>query len=373
MNPFLINTYQTPQYFCNREDETKEIIKNIKNNTHTTLFAQRKLGKTALIKNVFYHIKNKNYILVYADIYSAQNIYEFTKIIINAIYQQIHKKRGFQQKFLDILKFIRPKISFNELTGIPELTIDYLPTNEDYLPSLLNVLRWLNEQSRPVVIAIDEFQQILTFSEKNIEAQLRTHIQNMNNLCFIFSGSNYQLMNDIFYSYKRPFYGSTFNLRLSKISNEVYAQFIHKHFTENKRKIEMPTIEYILQITDTHTYYTQFLCHELYAEEIKNINVHDVNKVLLKICNNNFEIYMQIKNLLTSYQWKILKAIACEKKVYEIFASKFIQKYHLRSPSMVNRAIRSLLSKELVYFDVNNNYYELNDKFLMYFFQHFVP
>jgi len=59
MNPFLINTYHSPDYFCDREEETKMLMDNILNQSNTAFFAQRRIGKTALIQHVFYHLKKK--------------------------------------------------------------------------------------------------------------------------------------------------------------------------------------------------------------------------------------------------------------------------------------------------------------------------
>jgi len=55
------------------------------------------------------------------------------------------------------------------------------------------------------VFAIDEFQQITNYPEKNTEAFLRTHIQSSQNTVFIFCGSNQKLMHEMFNSAKRPF------------------------------------------------------------------------------------------------------------------------------------------------------------------------
>lgn len=52
-NPFLIAGYHSPEYFCDRETETKTIINALENNRNLTLIAPRRMGKTGLIKNVF--------------------------------------------------------------------------------------------------------------------------------------------------------------------------------------------------------------------------------------------------------------------------------------------------------------------------------
>jgi hypothetical protein len=47
------------------------------------------------------------------------------------------------------------------------------------------------------VIAIDEFQQTTSYPEKNVEAALRSRIQQINNMSVIFSGSKKHMLSDI--------------------------------------------------------------------------------------------------------------------------------------------------------------------------------
>lgn len=59
VNPFGINNYLGPQLFCDRVDETKELLQNIENHNHTAFFALHRMGKTALIQHVFYLLNSK--------------------------------------------------------------------------------------------------------------------------------------------------------------------------------------------------------------------------------------------------------------------------------------------------------------------------
>ncbi len=51
------------------------------------------------------------------------------------------------------------------------------------------IFQYLAHADKPCIVAIDEFQQIARYPEKNIEAQLWTHIQKLDNCHFIFAGS----------------------------------------------------------------------------------------------------------------------------------------------------------------------------------------
>ena len=55
-NPFLVYSYHSPAYFCDRETETQKIISALNNERNLTLIAPRRMGKTGLIKNVFHNM-----------------------------------------------------------------------------------------------------------------------------------------------------------------------------------------------------------------------------------------------------------------------------------------------------------------------------
>ena len=50
-NPFLIHRYKGPEYFCDRQEETANIINALKNGCNITLISPRRYGKTGLIHN----------------------------------------------------------------------------------------------------------------------------------------------------------------------------------------------------------------------------------------------------------------------------------------------------------------------------------
>ena len=82
-NPFLIVGYQGPEYFCDREKETEVILSALHNGRNITLVSPRRMGKTGLIKNVFYTLqeKEKNAKCFYLDIFSTQNLREFVALL----------------------------------------------------------------------------------------------------------------------------------------------------------------------------------------------------------------------------------------------------------------------------------------------------
>jgi uncharacterized protein len=370
-NPFLTTGYSGPPYFCDRQKETVQLLSNIKNNINSTLFAIRRLGKTGLIRHVFEHFSNnKKTACLYIDIFATGSLKDFTNQLATAVYSRFPEKKGIGQKFFEIIRLLRPVISYDPLTGNPELSLD-LAQPKQYEKTIQQIFTFLDSQPVKVIIAIDEFQQILTYPEKNTEALLRTYIQPLKNTRFIFCGSNQRMMNEIFNSAKRPFYASCSNLHLDFISMPEYSRFIETLFNRHKRKITTESIDFILGFTQRHTYYTQALCNQLFGAGIKNITAEYVHTACADILAQNENTFYQYRNLLTAAQWELLSAIAKEEKVKRPHSAEFIKKYRLGTSSLITRGIESLLAKEMIYYDtgIKEPYYAVYDKFLMRWLQ----
>ncbi len=370
-NPFLTSGYNGPAYFCDRQKETLSLQSNIKNNINTTLFAIRRLGKTGLIRHVFEHFsKSKKTACIYFDIFATGNLKDFTNQFATAVYSRFPEKKGIGQKLFEMIRLLRPVISYDPLTGSPELSLD-LGQPKQYEKTIQQLFAFLDSQPIKVIIAIDEFQQILAYPEKNTEALLRTYIQPLKNTSFIFCGSNQRMMNEIFNSAKRPFYASCSNLHLDFISTAGYARFIETQFSRHKRKITPESIDFILDFTHKHTYYTQTLCNQLFGGGIKKITVENVHTTCSEILAQNENTFYQYRNLLTTAQWDLLTAIAKDEKVQKPHSLEFIKKYQLGTSSLITRGIESLLAKEMIYYDtgIKEPYYAVYDKFLMRWLQ----
>ncbi|OFX17549.1 MAG: hypothetical protein A2033_00235 [Bacteroidetes bacterium GWA2_31_9] len=371
-NPFIVSGYKGQQYFCDREFESSILKKNLENNINTTLFAIRRIGKTGLIHYVFDSYKNNSKIkCIYVDILSSYNLKDFTNLLATVIYNNFQEDNSIGKKIINAIKSLSPIISFDNLTGNPELSFKLNDTKQ-YESTIYQLFSFLESQNKKIFVAIDEFQQILEYAEKNTEALLRTYIQTLKNTQFIFCGSNQKMMHEIFNNAKRPFFASCSNLHLDYIKTEKYFEFINQIFSQNKRKINKQSIDFIIEFTGCHTFYTQFFCNYLYSSGIKNIDFTDVQNIALEILKLNENTFFQYRNLLTSAQWQLLQAISKEEKLYKAHSKLFINKYKLGTSSMISRGIEALLEKELIFYNtsVENPYYETYDKFLMRWMQY---
>ena len=373
-NPFVIRNYEGKNLFCDREDDLHALVNNVKGRVDTTLISHRRMGKTGLIMRLFeeLHDSGSDIKTIYVDIYASRNLSDFIRLVAEAVMREYPSTSSFGEKFLEFIKAFRPKLSFDAITGSPEISIDYHNEVEKER-TLRSILEFLERQDNRVLLAIDEFQQIREYPETNTEAILRTYIQQLRNVNFIFCGSKKHMMIDMFSNANSPFYASTRYLHLNPIPEKPYREFIHRLFKDYGREISEEAIDFILQWTRRHTFYTQSLCHSVFATGSREVNVRDVEKACGEILATNEAVYLQYRQLLTPAQWNYLIAIAKEHEVEQVTAGAFLKRYNIGSASSSQRLLQSLLDKEMLIENVGRDKttYTVYDVFLMRWMENF--
>lgn len=367
LNPFLISAYLSPEYFCDREEEAQVVKEAILNKRHLTIFSPRRIGKTGLIRHVFHTgKKEKLFIPVYCDILSTGTLRDFTENFGKAVLSALAANESALRKILKSLASIRPKAGIDPVTGEPYISLT-VSNEKEAIYSLDVIFRYLQNRKENFVIAIDEFQQVSDYPEKNVEAVLRTYIQHGTNISMIFSGSRKHILSGIFNSPDRPFYNSTQLLELGKINPGKYKEFITGAFEKRNIRTEEAAIDLILEITSGHTFYVQFLCNRLFSNK-KPINADEVYRILLRIVSENESVYASYITLLTPLQFRILRAIAINGGVQSPTSGEFLFTYDLGAASSVSLAIKSLQEKEFIYSDKGT--FVLNDMFLNFWLKY---
>ena len=362
-NPFLIAGYYSPYYFCNRELETEKILSALENDRNVSLISPRRYGKTGLIHHVFQHLteKDSKTVCVYLDIYSTQSLNDFVLLFVENILGKVEKGgENAMRKLSAYFKSFRPVLSYDAITGIPELSVKI--DRESTEKSLQEVFSFLQKFDKRCYIAIDEFQQVAEYPEKGTEALLRSYIQFLPNVKFIFAGSRQHLMTEIFLSAKRPFYQSTQMMTLGVVDKVSYLDFTKKHFRKNGFLFADSCFDYLYNQFEGHTWYLQAVLNRLY-EYRKNIEDYlEVYKAIQDLVEENTFIYQEMLNTFSTVQKNLLKAVAKEKIVSQIHSGEFVTKYNLKNVSSVNRALNSLINTETIY--KSDNGYIVYDRFL---------
>lgn len=348
-NPFVYKGYEGPMYFCDREQETENMVSALKNGRNLTLHSPRKIGKTGLIKHAFNRISTteNDTICIYVDIFSTQNLHDFVQVLGTAVVEEaLWREKSLMAKTLDAFKAWRPVVSIDTMTGMPTLSVNIDPTSDEY--TLKSIFEYLERSKKQVFVAIDEFQQVAYYPEKGTEALLRLHVQ-FSHAGFIFSGSRQHLMAEMFNSPKRPFYQSTEFMNLQPIPEDAYYDFSRRFFEAKKGSLSQEVFHDIYHCFSGYTWYIQLMMNRLYERNKKITRPQQANDAILAVLDTLTPQYEMLMTLLTTNQVNLLKAIAKEGKVEQPQSNEFIKRNDLPSPSSVKTALDVLVEKELVY------------------------
>ena len=350
-NPFIVGKYLSDKYFCDRKEETKFLRKQIENGRDVALISPRRLGKSGLIQHFFAQndIKEK-YHVFFVDIYATTSLTEFVYTLGKEIYEQLKPQSTiWKEKFFQIITSFRVGFKLDAMSGAPSFD---LGLGDIQIPqtTLDEIFAYIDESDKPCIIAIDEFQQIGEYPEKNVEALLRTKIQKCHRAQFIFSGSKRHVMSNMFNSPSKPFYQSAISMGLEPLPIDIYADFANRLFDERGKHIKREAIEQVWRLYDGYTWFVQMIMNELFA--LTNVDetclADRIDEARWNVIMAQEQSYKDLLSKLSPRQKMVLQAIAKEGVAQNITSGKFIKKYNLNSASSVQSAVKLLLKSDLL-------------------------
>lgn len=368
-NPFYITGIIPEPYFCDRERETTWMVRTIGNKAHILLTSPRRMGKTQLMRHVFEQPSIKgSYYTFYTDIYATTSLHELVLFLSKEIYSVlVPKGKAALDKFLAGLHSLAGSFGYDPVSNTPTFNIKLGDIHSPEL-TLEEIFRYLEQADKPCIFAIDEFQQIANYPEKNVEAMLRTHIQKMNNCLFIYAGSNRHVLENMFNSAAKPFYNSAEQIYLDSISKDIYTTFAQEQFANANRRITSEAASLAYDLFDGHTYYVHNVLHNAFAyiDPDKVIDEADIHQVLNDILEEKGHSFASVMNQLNFQQKESLIAIAKEGKASGVTSVAFVKKHALKSPSSVQYAISALLEKQLLTYqsEERTKMYSVADRFM---------
>ena len=350
-NPFLVGKYVSEDYFCDRIEETAFLKKQVDNGRNTAIIAPRRLGKTGLIQHFFAQSDiEKRYHTFFIDIYSTSSLSEFVYLLGKEIYKELKPLRTqWTEKFFGTIKSLRPGFKLDAATGEPVFDIG-LGSIEQPQTTIDEIFTYLEAADKPCIVAIDEFQQIAQYAENNVEALLRTKIQQCKQTLFIFSGSRLHMMSQMFNSPSKPFYQSAITTDLKPLDKAVYTDFALQLFKEYEKSISVELIEKVYDEYMGVTWYIQMIMNELFAliEKGHHCGIELYPTALKNVIQTQESSYKDMLSNISAKQKPVLFAIAKEGEAVNMTSMKFLKDNNLGSSSSVQAALKGLLEKDII-------------------------
>ena len=349
-NPFVTYGYKGAEYFCDREAETRRVIDGLNNERNITLIAPRRIGKTGLIHHVFARIKEEypDVHCFYIDIFATKNLTQLVQLVASQIIGKLDSPtQAALRKVSEFFASFRPTMTFDAQSGLPTFSLDIAENQQEQ--TLQRIFEYMQQSGKRCYVAFDEFQQITEYPEGRTEALLRSYIQFLPNVYFIFAGSQQHMMTDMFLSAKRPFYQSSQLVSLGEIEEDVYFGFAAQLFGHGNIELPAEEFHYLYDKLDGQTWYLQATMNRLYANCRKTITSDNIDSAINELVDEQEVAFENYYSSMTSNQCDLLLAIACEGNVKSPMSNNFIKKYRLPAVSSVKTALSALIERQFVY------------------------
>ena len=364
-NPFILMSRIPEQYFCDRASETENILKCIDNQENVVLTARRRIGKTGLINHCFdvERIK-KNYYEISIDILHTASFKELVQELGNVSFRVVaSRSERMMKSFASALKSLSASFGYDPVLSSPTFDIK-LGDIEQPQYTLDEIFQFLENADKPCIVAIDEFQQIVRYPEKNVEELMRGKIQKLSNTHFIFAGSERRIMSEMFFSEKRSFYLSATSVALAPIDKAVYQKFAESQFRSGGKSLDKEAFSHIYDMFEGVTMHIHRVLHDAYAytEPGGNVSVSDIEYVCRSYVHEYGSRLRELMSNVSEQQKEVLYAIVEEKEASSITSAAFIKRHRLKSASSVQSAMKSLVAEDFV--TKTGNVYTVSDPML---------
>jgi len=337
-SPFSYDYISSKENFISRKAEFELIQKHAKYSTNLLIHSKRRMGKTTLIKNFSDKYKN-DYTCIYVDIFDITSKEDFAILLLNALSNS--SKNNLKQsikKFTELFKRVRVEPTINPKTLEYSLkpivaTLSFEQMMEDFFIAINEL-----SKSEKIIIAIDEFQQIVNITDVKLDAMLRKNIQERQNISYIFLGSKRHLLTSLF-EYKAPLYEMATHFELQALSlDDIY------DYSKNHLSITKDLCEYIYNISDKETKIIQHILHILYISNQK-ITIQSIDDAITEIVNSKDGSYKLLFDTLNNNQKLALKIVGHYKQNF--FVSEILLKFNIKKQTLQS-SINALFKKELI-------------------------
>lgn len=250
--------------FCNRVQETKQIIDNINLSRHMLIMAPRRYGKTSL---ALHALRKSKVLFAELDFYMARNENTVAEYITKAVAELLSNFYTSAEKMMSAIKQYLKNFQPSFTLGTQKLELALTPKpGTDPATQVVNALNLLEavlqSKKQKAALLFDEFQIVGNIAKgAGIEAAIRHIAQKSEHFSLIFSGSNRKLLQTMFEDDNRPLYKLAIRINVFRINAQHYQEHLDKAAKASwKESISKESFTQILQLSERHPYYTSKLC-----------------------------------------------------------------------------------------------------------------
>jgi uncharacterized protein len=367
MNPFRYGALALDEAFTNREDEIRELTRDILNGQDVVVLAPRRYGKTSLLWRVMQEVVKKKVLVAQVNLMTTPTKERLAEKLAETIYEHIasalFRARERLRIFADLR--IRPIVTIDPDTGTPSFSFDAGYPRQDVDATIERLLelpgQLAAERKRKVALVFDEFQEVVDI-DPDLPKLMRSVFQEQPEVAHVYLGSKRHMMERIFNDENEPFWRSARQMELGVIDPPRFEGYLAASFERTGKKIDPETIAAVLETTGGHPYATQELCYFLWEETPKGrvARLADFERALADVLRAEHAHFELIWDQASTVQRLTLQALAQQRG--RPLSGDYRRRHKLPGASTVQRALQALTRNELVI--RSGNEYRIAEPFL---------
>ena len=356
-NPFKFDIEVAGEFFCGREEDIDDIKEYIENGTNVIMFSKRRIGKSSLIKEIFANSIDKSILTAHIDIYaisSSKELYEYLKAGIEDSLLGCEKSLDKLAKLTESIRgFFTNADVVLTIGAKPSIKIS--STQKDYFKAIVDLFNgyfeYLDNNNLQAVVAIDEFQKIVSLTQsQKIEETLRTIVNKRKNCSFIFTGSKRNILLSLFNRSDRPFFKLGTQYHLGAIDEDIFYKWTKDRLKRKDIFLDKEAFRYLYVTADGETRFMQMISYELFKrlEQTSVITPQLMSEYINRVILKNKDLGVLL-DTYTINQQNALKIVA-KMNGKNIYNKEILDEYGI-SKGACQTAISSLVSKGVVFND----------------------
>jgi hypothetical protein len=356
-NPFVYGEIVPGESFVDREVELDRLIGDLAAGQKVFLISPRRYGKSSLIRQALVALTRRGAATVEITVSSYSSYLAFLEgyaRALAAVESRWERARGWLTK---AISSTRPEIRYDsEGPGPGRLSVAFpLVQGERDVNRLAQEIfalpgRLAADQTRPVVVALDEFQAIDAFNGGSVEHALRAAAQTQRQVGYVFAGSEPSLMEKMV-GPRRPFYKAGPVMRLQKIPPDVFAAFIESKFAKSGLRPEPGLGAAMVDLAGNLPYDVQRLAHETWddvrASGGRRGTLDALHATLARLLAEQETIFEAVWQRLTLAQRAVLRAVVLQGG-QGLLSSEVRLRHRLGGPSSIQTSLAALVKQDLV-------------------------
>lgn len=356
-NPFIYGELVGAGAFADREGERQRLSRDLAAGQKVFLISPRRYGKSSLIRDVLRGLARQKILTVEVTVAASSSYVGFLESYAQALIAADTPASRLRRWAGELLQVVRPELRFDtDAVGQSRFALAFpsvrttrdtarLATEVFALPGRIAAAR-----KQRLAIALDEFQAIASFNGGSVEHALRAAVQDQRAVGYVFAGSEPSLMERML-GPRRPFYKAGPVMRLEKIDEALFADFLDGRFVASGMRPEEGLGAAIVDLAANVPYDVQRLAHEAWddikAAGRKTVGLADLHATLKRLLGEQHTICEESWLRLTLPQRAVLRALVLEDG-RELLSADVRMRHRLPGASTVQAALAALVRQDIV-------------------------